>query len=33
VFVLMLVAVPEFAYLPPWLLAGIALRESGHPTA
>jgi len=33
VFILMLVAVPEFAYLPPWLLAGIALRESGHRTA
>ena len=26
VFGLMLVAVPEFAYLPPWLLAGIAMR-------
>ncbi len=27
VFGLMLAAVPEFAYLPPWLLAGIAMRR------
>lgn len=27
VFALMLVAVPEFAYLPPWLVAGIAARQ------
>ncbi len=33
VFGLMLVAVPEFAYLPPWLLAGIALREDGEASS
>ena len=32
VFLLMLAAVPEFAYLPPWLLAGVVLQSRTAPS-